>query len=88
MLPALAINLLIASGTFLVAKRTLAEFQPFPLAMLRFALATAVLWPCVRLAAPHARIARVDRPRIWLLGLLGVTLNQGLFLLGDRKSVV
>jgi drug/metabolite transporter (DMT)-like permease len=84
LLPALAINLLIASGTFLVAKRTLAEFPPLPLTMLRFALATAVLWPCARLAAPHARIARADRPRIWLLGLLGVTLNQGLFLLGMK----
>ena len=39
LLPALAVNVIIASGTFLVAKRTLAEFPPLTLALLRFVLA-------------------------------------------------
>jgi drug/metabolite transporter (DMT)-like permease len=84
LLPGLALNVLIASGTFLVAKRALAEFPPLTLAMLRFALATALLWPAVRLARPEKRILPEDRRRVWWLGLLAVPLNQGLFLYGMK----
>src|SRR5436309_12814327 len=82
LLPALAVNVIIASGTFLVAKRTLAEFPPLTLALLRFLLAAGSLWPLTRLLLPGRRIERADRPRILLLGLLAVPLNQGLFLFG------
>src|SRR5438876_3603144 len=82
LLPALAVNVIIASGTFLVAKRTLAEFPPLTLALLRFLLAAGSLWPLTRLLLPGRRIERADRPRILLLGLLAVPLNQGLFLVG------
>ena len=79
---ALTLNVLIASGTFLVAKRALVEFPPLVLALLRFTLASGALWPAARLLEPGVRIAREDRPRVWLLGLLAVPLNQGLFLIG------
>src|SRR5436309_9198763 len=82
LLPALAVNVIIASGTFLVAKRTLAEFPPLTLALLRFLLAAGSLWPLTRWLLPGRRIERADRPRILLLGLLAVPLNQGLFLVG------
>lgn len=82
LLPGLALNVLIASGTFLIAKRTLDEFPPLSLAMLRFMLASALLWPTVRLARPDKRIAAADRGGVWRLGLLAVPLNQGLFLVG------
>lgn len=82
MLTGLALNVLIASGTFLVAKRALGEFPPLVLALLRFMLASAVLWPAVRIFRPGVRIAPEDRRRIWLLGLLAVPLNQGMFLIG------
>lgn len=84
LLPALALTLLVASGTFLVAKATLREVPPLPLALYRFVLATAVLVPMTRLLRPHKRIAPADRGRIWLIGLLAVPLNQGLFLVGLR----
>ncbi len=84
LLPALALNLLIASATFLVAKRTVAEFPPLTLALFRFVLATLVLWPVVRLLRPDKRIAREDRGRIVLLGIVAAPLNQGLFLLGMK----
>lgn len=80
--PALALNVLIASGTFLVAKETLREFPPLVLALFRFVLAAGVMLPLTRLLRPGIRIAREDRPRILLLGLLAVPLNQGLFLYG------
>lgn len=83
-MPALALNLLIASGTFLVAKRTVAEIPPLPLALFRFTLATSLLWPAVRWLRPHKRIAPEDRRAVWLLGLVAVPLNQGLFLLGMK----
>lgn len=82
LLPALGLNVLIASGTFLVAKETLREFPPLVLALFRFVLAAGVLWPLTRWTRPHKRIAPADRGRIALLGLLAVPLNQGLFLYG------
>jgi drug/metabolite transporter (DMT)-like permease len=82
LLPALGLNVLIASGTFLVAKQTLVEFPPLPLAMLRFVLAIGVLWPLTRWLRPGKRVAAADRGRILVLGLLAVPLNQGLFLFG------
>lgn len=82
LLPALGLNVLIASGTFLVAKQTLTEFPPLTLAMLRFLLAAVVLWPLTRWLRPGRRVAPADRGRILVLGLLSVPLNQGLFLYG------
>jgi drug/metabolite transporter (DMT)-like permease len=82
LLPALGFNVLIASGTFLVAKGTLREFPPLTLALLRFVLASLVLWPLTRWLRPGVRIARAHRGRVALLGLLAVPLNQGLFLIG------
>jgi drug/metabolite transporter (DMT)-like permease len=84
LLPALGLNVLIASGTFLVAKSTLREFPPLTLALLRFVLASLVLWPLTRWLRPGVRIAREDRGRVALLGLLAVPLNQGLFLVGMK----
>lgn len=84
--PVLAVNVLIASGTFLVARATLATFPPLVLALFRFVLATAVLLPIVRMTRRDVRIAPADRPRLLLLGVLAVPLNQGLFLLGLRWS--
>ncbi len=80
--PALGLNVVIASGTFLVAKGTLREFPPLTLALLRFVLASAALWPLARWLRPGVRIAPEDRPRVLLLGVLAVPLNQGLFLIG------
>lgn len=80
--PALACNVVIASGTFLIAKSALRDFPPLVLALFRFVLASALLWPLSRLLVPGRRIPRADRGRIILLGLVGVPLNQGLFLFG------
>jgi len=82
LLPTLGMNVLIASGTFLVAKQTLADFPPLVLAMLRFLLAAVLLWPLTRWLRPGRRVAPADRGRIMVLGLLAVPLNQGLFLHG------
>jgi drug/metabolite transporter (DMT)-like permease len=80
MAPALTVNVLISSATFLVAKATVRDFPPLTLVLFRFVLATALLWPLVRVLRRGVRIAPADRGRIWVLGICGVTLNQGLFL--------
>ncbi len=80
LLPALVLNVLISSGTFLVAKSTLHDFPPLVLALFRFLLAGLVLWPATRLLRPAKRIRREDRGRILLLGFLAVPANQALFL--------
>jgi drug/metabolite transporter (DMT)-like permease len=76
------LNVLIASGTFLVAKSALREFPPLVLGLFRFVLAACALWPVSRLLNPGIRIAREDRRRIFLLGFLAVPANQAIFLYG------
>lgn len=88
LLPALVVTLLIASGTFLIAKETLREFPPLPLTAIRILLASALLWPLARFLTPNVRIEPADRRRVFLLGLLGVAINQGLFLLGMQWASV
>lgn len=78
------LNVLISAGTFLVAKSTLREFPPLVLALVRFVLASCALWPVARLLRPGQRIAREDRGRVLLLGLLAIPLNQAMFLYGMR----
>jgi drug/metabolite transporter (DMT)-like permease len=82
--PAMVLNVLLAAGTFLIAKSTLREFPPLVLALVRFVLASCALWPVARLLRPGRRIAREDRGRILLLGLLAIPLNQAMFLYGMR----
>jgi drug/metabolite transporter (DMT)-like permease len=74
----------ISAGTFLAAKRALAELSPFELALGRFVLAGAVFAAVV----VHRRV-RVSRKDLFALGVLGfvaVPLNQGLFLAGLARS--
>jgi drug/metabolite transporter (DMT)-like permease len=82
LLPGLALNVLIASGTFLIAKQTLREIPPLPLTLLRFLVAAGALWAFARALQPDVRVERRDRGRLLLLGILAAPLNQGLFLFG------
>lgn len=74
----------ISAGTYLAAKRGLAELGPFELALVRFALAAAIYLPLLRRA--RRALDRRDWPRFALAGLVGVTLNQTLFLSGMRLT--
>ena len=74
----------ISAGTYLAAKRGLAELGPFELALVRFVLAAAIYVPLL-LRARRA-VERRDWPRFALAGLVGVTLNQTLFLSGMRLT--
>jgi len=74
----------ISAGTYLAAKRGLAELGPFELALVRFALAAAIYLPV--LVRARRAVERRDWPRFAMAGLVGVTLNQTLFLSGMRLT--
>lgn len=82
---AMLAHVLISSATFLIAKVTLGQFEPLALAQLRFVLATAALLGlCAARGLPAPRAA--DLPALAILGFLGTTLNQGLFLVGLART--
>lgn len=86
--PGLLLGVLIAAGTYLVAKRTLQEIPPLPMTMIRFALASALMAGVLRWnrrpdAAP---IAPGDRRRLMLAGVLLVPVNAGLFAIGIQHT--
>jgi drug/metabolite transporter (DMT)-like permease len=76
----------VASFAYPVAKFGLAEIEPFTFAFYRFILASTVLLILVSLRKYDLPIERRDYPRILLLGVLIVPLNQTLFLLGQSLT--
>jgi drug/metabolite transporter (DMT)-like permease len=78
---------LVSAGTFLIGKVTLRQFDALALAQLRFALATAGF---LALMAARGELKPARMKGSWGallgLGILGTTLNQGLFLLGLARS--
>ncbi len=79
---ALLLNQILASGTHLVAKGALTALGPLPVAVLRFATASATFLTLQRFVPDRKPLAREDLPRVLLLGFLVVPVNQGFFLFG------
>ncbi len=74
------VHSVISAGTYLAAKRALVDLSPFEVALFRFTLAGAfyaALW-----RRSGVRIERRDLAALAGLGVLGIPLNQGLFLYG------
>jgi drug/metabolite transporter (DMT)-like permease len=78
---ALILYTLLASGTYLVGKRSLQEIPALALCLFRFVGASVLLALIVRRMPP-----RELWPKIALLGLVGVPINQGFFLYGLQRS--
>jgi len=80
-------QVLIASGTFIVAKVTLRQFDPLALAQLRFLLASGGLLALLALKGEF-RPARMKGSwgALLALGLAGTTANQVLFLVGLHRT--
>jgi drug/metabolite transporter (DMT)-like permease len=74
----------LSAGTYLAAKRALAELSPFELALARFSLAGIVY--AVLLARGRRRVARRDLLALTALGFVAIPLNQGFFLFGLSLS--
>jgi drug/metabolite transporter (DMT)-like permease len=70
----------LSAGTYLAAKRALAELSPWELALARFVL--AALCYAVLMWGKSIRIPRRDLLGLAVLGVVAVPLNQGFFLAG------
>jgi drug/metabolite transporter (DMT)-like permease len=74
----------VSAGTYLAAKRALAELSPWELALARFVL--AALCYAVLLARTRVRIPRRDLLGLAALGVVAIPLNQGFFLAGLAQT--
>ncbi len=76
----------VASFAYPVAKYGLAIIEPFTFAFYRFVLASGLLMLLTGLRKHDVAIERKDYPRILLLGILIIPLNQTLFLVGQSLT--
>lgn len=82
----LVLQMMIASGTYLIAKAVANDIEPFALTLFRNAIAVIGIIGIYFLRGKKIRIERVDRSRIILLGFLAIWINQFLFLFGLRYT--
>ena len=75
-------NLLLASGTYLVAKFALEEIPVVDLATARFLLSALFLLFLTLISNNMRHIERADYKGLFWLGLICIPINQGLFLWG------
>jgi drug/metabolite transporter (DMT)-like permease len=75
-------NLLLASGTYLVAKFALEEIPVINLATARFVLSAFFLLFLTLVSRKMRKIEKSDYRGLFLLGLICIPINQGLFLWG------
>ena len=73
---------IIAAGTFLVAKDATERFTPFQVVWFRIMLSGVLALGVYALTHSRPRISRGDWGRLAILGVMGVSLNQGFFLYG------
>ena len=82
----LALTILVWGVNYAVIKAALAELQPLAFNAIRFALATLTLALLVRSRGPAPRISRPDLARLALLGVLGNTIYQMIFIFGIART--
>jgi drug/metabolite transporter (DMT)-like permease len=73
---------IIMGGTFPAAKIALVDFDAFTLALFRYLIASACLLAVVYFTGRLRKVSRRDLPKLILLGILAIPLNQLLFLYG------
>jgi drug/metabolite transporter (DMT)-like permease len=79
---------LLWSANFLIGKIALRDFPPLLLAALRVVLAGVLVLPIYFWKGRGAPWTRRDVPRLALLGLIGVSINQFFFVVGLSKTSV
>ncbi len=82
----LVLTILVWGVNYAVIKAALAELQPLVFNAIRFSLATLTLALLVRGRGPTPRISRPDLVRLALLGVLGNTIYQMIFILGIART--
>jgi drug/metabolite transporter (DMT)-like permease len=89
----LLLTILFWGISFVSTKTALRSFPPMTLAFLRFAIASALLFPIKRRLAPRDRLARTDVPKVAMGGFSGVALyflceNYGIKLTTASESAL
>ncbi|MDD5563586.1 MAG: DMT family transporter [Thermoanaerobaculaceae bacterium] len=82
----LLVTILVWGVNYAVIKAALTELQPLVFNAIRFSLATLTLALLVRGRGPAPRISRPDLVRLALLGVLGNTIYQMIFILGIART--
>ncbi len=77
---------LVASGAFPMAKFGLAIIEPYTFAFYRYLISSAVLLALAYFQKSRVPIERADWPKIFLLGVLIIPLNQTAFLVGQSMT--
>ncbi|MEE8577664.1 MAG: DMT family transporter, partial [candidate division Zixibacteria bacterium] len=83
---AIAIQQLIASLCYPIAKVALLAIEPLTFAFYRFVISSAALLLLVWIRKPGIPIERKDWPRIILMGFMIIPFNQTLFLVGQAMT--
>ncbi len=83
---AVVLHVMIGAGTYLVAKRAIAEFGPIALLVCRFTVSAGLFAIILLTTAGPVLPPRRALIRILLLGLLAGPTNQGLFFIGLARS--
>ncbi|MCB1052006.1 MAG: EamA family transporter [Acidobacteria bacterium] len=82
---ALCINVFIASGTFIAARVTTQSFEPIALGWFRIMASALIMQLLFRIMQKNPiPVARKDIKNLVVLGLLGITANQLLFLMAMK----
>ena len=82
----MTVQLLLVSGTYLLAKLGTEEIPVIPFAILRFILSSILLFAFCFATRRFKRIDRRDYLSLVLLSLLLIPFNQGLFLFGQNLA--
>lgn len=82
---ALGTNQVLSSGTHVIAKGAVTAIGPFPVALLRFTIAS-IAFLILGFMRGSPKIARRDIAKLLLIGFLVVPINQGCFLFGLARS--
>ena len=80
----ISIQVLLASGTHLVAKAVVVDVEPVTLTFLRTSVSGAVLAFLFIIKEKRVRILRIDYGRMLWLSFIVIPLNQFLFLYGIK----
>lgn len=78
----LLLAVLFVGTDFVASKYALEGFRPLALVAVRFAVAGLLLCAAAAILEPEGRLRRRDFPPMAGLGIVGVTLNQGLYIGG------
>ncbi|MCL5411692.1 MAG: DMT family transporter [Patescibacteria group bacterium] len=83
---ALVITSIVWGITIIVLKLVLKEVPPFSLAFLRFSLASLMISPIFIFDGVHHPLHLKDTPKLFLLGLVGVTIHLSLIFFGVKNT--